>query len=283
MNSINSNEENQNNKKLCTVYMISDSSGETVSTVMKSIAAQLLGIKIESYLYPLVQSKNQIDEILEEAHEQNAVILCTMADESLFTYLVQNAKAKGIICIEILSKIIKELARYFEAKIIRGTKNHHNDNYFYRMDAINFALEHDDGQGLETISDADIVIVGLSRTSKSPTSIYLANMGYKVANVPFIVGIQENLPKELLNLISKKFIIALSIDSQRLMLVRQERVNHLSNNMKMNYIDISSIDDENKIANAFYKKEGWPVIDVTDRSVEEIAALIIQKYNSFIK
>jgi regulator of PEP synthase PpsR (kinase-PPPase family) len=268
-------------ERICDVYMISDSSGETVSVVLRAVAAQLVGVRIEGHLYPLVKSYQQIDEVLNHAQEQNGVILCTMADDDLFDYLVQNAKRRKLVCIEILSKIIKELARYFEVTIDRGARQSYMESdYFCRINAINFTLEHDDGQGLDSISKADIILVGVSRSSKSPTSVYLANRGYKVANIPFIPSLENPLPEELLKA-NNKLIVALSIDSDRLMSVRKQRMKHMHHDLRVDYVDIKLIVDENRQANTFYNKMGWPAVDVTDRSVEEIAAMIIQYHNRY--
>ena len=266
--------------RICDVYMISDSSGETASVVLRAVAAQLVGVRIEGHLYPLVKSYQQIDEVLNHAQEKNGVILCTMADNDLFDYLVQNAKLRKLVCIEILSKIIKELARYFEATIDRGARQSYMEgDYFRRIDSINFTLEHDDGQGLDSIHKADIILVGVSRSSKSPTSVYLANRGYKVANIPFISDLENPLPEELLELKKNKLVVALSINPDRLMSVRKQRMKHMHNDLRVDYVDIRLIIDESKKANTFYNRMGWPSVDVTDRSVEEIAAMIIQYHN----
>jgi len=272
--------EESSNDRICDVYMISDSSGETASVVLRAVAAQLVGVRIEGHLYPLVKSYQQIDEVLNHAQERNGVILCTMADNDLFDYLVQNAKLKKLVCIEILSRIIKELARYFEAKIDRGARQSYMEgDYFRRIDAINFTLEHDDGQGLDSVHKADIILVGVSRSSKSPTSVYLANRGYKVANIPFISELENPLPTELLELKKNKLVIGLLINPDRLMSVRKQRMKNMHNDLRVDYVDIRVIVEESKKANIFYNRMGWPTVDVTDRSVEEIAAMIIQYHN----
>lgn len=272
--------EESSNDRICDVYMISDSSGETASVVLRAVAAQLVGVRIEGHLYPLVKSYQQIDEVLNHAQERNGVILCTMADNDLFDYLVQNAKLKKLVCIEILSKIIKELARYFEAKIDRGARQSYMEgDYFRRIDAINFTLEHDDGQGLDSINKADIILVGVSRSSKSPTSVYLANRGYKVANIPFISELENPLPEEFLCLKKNKLVVGLLINPDRLMSVRKQRMKNMHNDLRVDYVDIRLIIDESRKANTFYNRMGWPTVDVTDRSVEEISAMIIQYHN----
>jgi regulator of PEP synthase PpsR (kinase-PPPase family) len=265
--------------KSCNVYMISDSSGETASVVLRSIESQLSGVKLNDFLCPLVKNNEQIDEIVRLAKENNGIILCTLSDEKLFKYLYSECKKYDILCIEILWRIIKEMANFFQANILRGARpKFDDDSYFDRIEAINYTLQHDDGQSLYTIKDADIILVGVSRSSKSPTSVYLANRGYKVANIPFVSGIE--LPEELMSL-HNKLIIGLSINPDRLLSVRKERMKNLHLDLRSNYVDIVNIIDENKEANLIYIKNNWPIIDVTERSIEEISAMIIQHYNRF--
>ena len=278
-----SNSNQYSTDKIRVVYMISDSSGETVSVILRAVAAQLIGVKIEAHLYPLIKTTQQIDEVLKYADENNGVILCTMADDYLFGYLVDNAKEKNIPCIEVLSRIIKEMARYFEATIDRGSRQTYIDsNYFERIGAINYTLEHDDGQSLTTLYQADIILVGISRTSKSPTSVYLSNRGYRVANVPFVHDLEEPLPSEVLK-IKNKLIVGFVIDPGRLTSIRRNRIKHIQSDLRMNYVDYQAVIHENRKAQNFYRKMNWPIIDVTERAVEETAAMIIQYHNKFLR
>lgn len=265
--------------KSCNVYIISDSSGETASVVLRSIESQLSGVKLNDFVHPLVKTNEQIDEVVALAKENNGIILCTISDEKMYKYLYSECKKHDIVCIEILWRIIKEMASFFQANIMRGGRPTFDDNaYFDRIEAINYTLQHDDGQSLYTIKNADIILVGVSRSSKSPTSVYLANRGYKVANIPFVSGI--DLPEELMCL-HHKMIIGLSINPDRLLSVRKERMKNLHLDLRSNYVDIEQIIAENKEANQIYIKNGWPVIDVTERSIEEISAMIIQYYNRY--
>ncbi len=269
--------------KICNVYVISDSSGETASVVLRSIESQLAEIKLNDYLYPLTKTKEQIDDIIIAAKENNGIILCTISDEGLFKYLYSECKKHEVLCIEILWRIIKEMANFFQTSILRGARPNFNDDseYFERIEAMNYALQHDDGQSLHTINNADIILVGVSRSSKSPVSVYLANRGYKVANIPFVSGI--DLPEELIEIANKKnkCIIGLSIDPNRLLSVRKERMRNLHIDLRSNYVSIEQIIEENRSANLIYKKYNWPVIDVTERSIEETSAIAIQYYNKY--
>ena len=265
--------------KSCNVYMISDSSGETTSVVLRAIESQLAGVKLNDFLYPLIKTNEQIDDIVQLAKENNGVILCTISDERLFKYLYSECRKYEIVCIEILWRIIKEMANFFQANILRGARPTFDDEaYFQRIEAINYTLQHDDGQSLFTIKNADIILVGVSRSSKSPTSVYLANRGYKVANIPFVSGIV--FPEELIEL-NHKFIVGLSINPDRLLSVRKERMRNLHIDMRSNYVDIEGIIAENEEASKIFTRNKWPVIDVTERSIEEISAMIIQYYNRF--
>ena len=263
--------------KSCDVYMISDSSGETASVVLRAIESQLCGVKLNDFLYPLVKTHEQIDDIIKLAKENNGIVLCTMSDEQLFKYLYSECKKYNILCIEILWRIIKEMANFFQTNILRGARpTFDDDSYFKRIEAINYTLQHDDGQCLHTVKDADIILIGVSRSSKSPTSVYLANRGYKVANIPFVHGF--DLPEELIDL-NHKLIVGLSINPDRLLSVRRERMKNLHLDLRSNYLDIENIIEENKEANRIYTKNNWPIIDVTERSIEEISAMIIQYCN----
>lgn len=265
------------------VYLISDSSGETVSVVLRAAASQLPEIKIIDHIFPLVKTNEQIDEILKDAMSNNGIIMCTIADQDLNSYLKQKSREHKIICLEVLSKIIKEMANYFKTAIShegRQFEMEEENPYLERAEAINYTIAHDDGQNVSTLYKADIILVGISRTSKSPTSIYLANRGYKVANVPIIPTIHG--PEELFNL-KNKCIIALVIDPERLMVVRKQRMRLISPDLNFDYTAIESIFEENEQSIAIYNKYRWPMIDVTEKSVEEIAALIIQYFNKYKK
>jgi len=268
--------------KICNVYVISDSSGETASVVLRSIESQLPEIKLNDFLYPLTKTNEQIDEIINAAKENSGIILCTISDKGLFKYLYSECKKHEILCIEILWRIIKEMADFFQTSILRGARPNFDDDsaYFERIEAMNYALHHDDGQSLHTIKNADIILVGVSRSSKSPVSVYLANRGYKVANVPFVSGI--DLPEELIDIAKTKCIIGLSIDPNRLLSVRKERMRNLHIDLRSNYVSIEQIIAENSEANSIFRKYGWPAIDVTERSIEEISAIAIQYFGRHI-
>ena len=270
-------------QKTVNVYLISDSSGETVSVVFRAASAQLPEVKIIDHISPLVRTNVQIDEIIHDIIKNNGIVMCTMADQDLLKYLQSECKKHKIPCIEVLTKIIKEMANYFKTVIsYDGRQFNLEDENFYseRIEAINYTITHDDGQSLLSANQADIIIVGISRTSKTPTSIYLANRGYKVANIPIIPGIGQKIDESLLK---NKFVIALTISPERLVRIRKQRLQHIYNNAHINYVDNDQIAYEVEQALMLYRQYNWPMIDVTDRSIEEASAIIIQYYNRFLK
>jgi regulator of PEP synthase PpsR (kinase-PPPase family) len=268
-------------QKECNVYLISDSSGETVSVIFWAISSQLPNLKMNHILFPLIKDFKKIDEILEKVNKNKGIILCTIADQDLLKYLKNESKKYDIQCWDLLDSLIKEIATSFDTEISSlGRKFIPNeDNFYYeRMHAINFTISHDDGQMLSSIDQADIIILGISRTSKTPTSIYLANRGLKVANIPIIKNFDFSYIKDLMQ---KKFVIALYNDPERLMLLRKQRMKN--SKINLNYIDFEEISKEAEWALSFYRKMNIMVIDVTDKAIEESAALILQYYNTYLK
>jgi regulator of PEP synthase PpsR (kinase-PPPase family) len=269
-------------QKDCNVYLISDSSGETVSVIFRSLASQLPNLKMKEFLFPLVKTFSQIDEILQKAtNDENGIILCTIINQDLLRYVKDRAEKNQIKCNDILDDLTKEIALHFDTEISYfGRKFIPNeDNFYYeRMHAINFTISHDDGQMISTIGEADIIILGISRTSKTPTSIYLANRGLKVANIPIIKDFDFSY---LDNLVKNKFVIALYNNPERLMALRKQRMK--TSKIKLSYIDYEEITKEAEWALNFYRKLRIPVIDVTDKAIEESAALILQHFNRNLK
>lgn len=269
-------------QKECNFYLISDSSGETVSVIFRSLASQLPNLKMNEFLFPLIKSFEQIDKILEKAvNDQDGIILCTIVDQDLLRYIKDQSEKNKIKCRDILDDLTKEIASHFDTEISHlGRKFIPNeDNFYYeRMHAINFTIAHDDGQMISTIDCADIIILGISRTSKTPTSIYLANRGLKVANIPIIKDFDFSYLEDL---IKTKFVVALYNNPERLMALRKQRMQ--SSKIQLSYVDYEEIAKEAEWALNFYRKLRVPVIDVTDKAIEESAALILQFFNRSLK
>lgn len=268
-------------QKECNTYLISDSSGETLSVVFRSLASQLPNLKMNEFLFPLVKDFKQIDEILKKVIENQGMILCTIVDQDLLVYLIGESERCNVKCKDILDDLTKEIADHFQTEISSlGRKFIPNEDnlYYKRMQAINFTIAHDDGQMISSIDCADIIILGISRTSKTPTSIYLANRGLKVANIPIIKDFDFSY---LTSLIKKNFFIALYSNPERLMILRKQRMQ----NSKMNlaYVDYEEISKEAEWALNFYRKMKIQIVDVTEKAIEESAALILQIYNRHLK
>ncbi|MBY0355508.1 MAG: kinase/pyrophosphorylase [Rickettsiales bacterium] len=259
------------------IHLISDSTGETVSSVCRAALAQFENIEPDEHIWSLVRTPNQMKKVLAGISENPGVVLYTLVDKELRDILKQHCHQHTLPCIPILSRVISELTAYLGIQTISqpGKQHELNDDYFSRVEAINYALAHDDGQATWELEEADMVVVGVSRTSKSPTCVYLAYRGFKAANVPFVSGVP--LPDGLAEL-KRPLVVGLTIDPDRLLQIRHTRLQSLTGKGETNYVDIEQIRDEVKESRKIYARYHWPVIDVTRRSVEETAATIIQYY-----
>lgn len=264
-------------KKTIHLYLVSDSTGETVLSVARSAFAHFEGFKIEEHLWSLVRTKGQIDKLSNQIQKNQGIVMFTIANEALQKYLREICVELQVLAIPILSEVVSTISSYLGVKAISQPGRQHamNEDYFSRINAINFSLAHDDGQSYFDISNADIILVGPSRTSKSPTSIYLAYRGYKTANIPFISG--QKLP-DILTTLEKPLIIGLLINSERLIEIRKTRLVNLNQSSNNNYIDYDAVDKELLQAKKLYQRYGWPIIEVTRKSVEETSANIIKLY-----
>ena len=257
------------------LHLISDSTGETVSSVARASLAQFDNVVAEEHVWSLVRTQGQLEKIITNLDTYQGLVMFTLVDPTLRETLRQACGKRGLPCIPILGHVIRELASYLdqEATGHTGAQYELGEDYFARIDAINYALEHDDGQATWELENADIVIVGPSRTSKSPTCVYLAYRGYKAANVPFVPGVP--LPENIIGL-KQPLMVGLTISGERLIDIRTTRLAAMNQDMRTDYIDEevvrAEIDDSKKL----FRSQGWPVIDVTRRSVEETATLMIQ-------
>lgn len=259
------------------VFLVSDSTGETVTNVSRSALAHFEDIEIEEHLWTLVRTKGQIDKLAKSLQKNHGIVMYTLVNEELQEYLRETCAKLQVLAIPVLAEVVATLSSYLGIKTINlpGRQHTMNEEYFTRINAINFALAHDDGQAYFDINKADIILIGPSRTSKSPTSIYLAYRGYKTANIPFVMG--QKLPDEIKN-IEKALVVGLVINPERLIEIRKNRIvsmNDISNN---NYVDCLKVEQEVVEAKRFFQQNRWPIIDVTRKSVEETAANIIKLY-----
>lgn len=270
-------------KKNIAIYLISDSSGETVSAVSEAVVAQFEDVaEITEYIWPLVRSTKQIDEILQEIKKQGGVIFYTIVDHDLRKYLEINCYSMNVICVSLLAQCLSAVARFLEIETpLTGAPGKHkvlDENYYRKIDVINYTVQHDDGQISWDYNDADILLFGVSRTSKSPTALYLAQRGYKTANIPII----KDTPITL-NSITKPVKVGLMISADVLEQIRSNRLMSLHSKhhiMQQNdvYMNLSDIQDELRYAKRIFLENNIPIIDVTRKAVEEIAAEIINIY-----
>ncbi len=257
------------------LHLVSDSTGETVSSVARATLAQFEGVHAEEHIWSLVRTKGQMEKIIAGLDSHPGIVMFTLVDAGLREALRQACAKRALPCIPILSHVVREFSSYLqeEATGAPGTQHELSEDYFTRVDAINFALEHDDGQATWELEQADIVIVGVSRTSKSPTCVYLAYRGFKAANVPFVPHVP--LP-ESVEALKQPLVVGLTISADRLLDIRKSRLMAMNQPTNTDYVNEDRVKEELEDTRKLYRKHGWPVIDVTRRSVEETAALIIQ-------
>jgi len=266
--------------KVYQVYQVSDSTGETLDRIFLAIKAQFKDFDCKTIHYSFTRTKNQINKIISQSKTQkNVIILYTVVDKSLSEYLVKETKANNIPCFEVLGTLISDFSKLLKKEASRLPSGQHalDDEYYKRIEAVQYTIAHDDGKIISDLNAADVILVGVSRTSKTPTSIYLANRGYKVANIPLIPE-RANLPDALIKEAKKKCIIGFVCDATRLSDVRRNRVQSLHENQRVDYKDKKKIMNELENSKKLFKKYNWPIIDVTRKSVEETAASIIKIY-----
>jgi len=261
------------------IYLISDSTGETLDRVFLAIKAQFKNIQYDVKSYFFTRTENQVDKIMEEAKKSdNAIILYTIVDTSLAKYLANKGDEKKIPCFSVLGNLIMNFSKLLNQKASHVPSGQHalNEEYYERIEAIQFTMAHDDGNLVEDIEKADLILLGVSRTSKTPTSIYLANRGYKTLNIPLVN--EQSIPESLKKNPKLSCVVGLTTEPQRLVDIRKNRMNALKEKENTNYTDIRKIEKEVSEAKKTFIKYKWPTIDVTRKSVEETAASIIKIY-----
>ena len=259
------------------VYLISDSTGETLDRIFLALKAQFNNIEYKVHPYSFTRTENQITKILEIAKKnENSIILYTIVDNNLAKFLANQSDDKGLPCFGVLGNLILSFSKLLNQKASHEPSGQHvlNEEYYQRIEAIQFTMNHDDGNLASEIGKSDIILLGVSRTSKTPTSIYLANKGYKTSNIPLIN--ENSLPKVLKDNPKISCVIGLNTEAERLVDVRKNRMNSLKETDNKKYTNIENIQKEIDDAKKIFKKYGWPTIDVTRKSVEETAASIIK-------
>ena len=261
------------------LHLVSDATGETVSSVVRACMVQFKGIEPVEHVWSLIRTKGQMNKVIAGIENEPGPVVFTLVDDELRQSLIEACRPLGVPCVPVIDPVIHALAATFGVEISGqpGLQHMLDAEYFSRIDAMNFALGHDDGQGTAHLEDAVIILVGVSRTSKTPTCMYLANRGIKAANVPVVPGCP--LPGELLEA-RRPLIIGLTKDPARLVQVRRNRLRMISgsDDEVADYIDPDTVREEVAFARRIFAKNNWPVIDVTRRSIEETAASILTYY-----
>ncbi len=259
------------------IYLISDSTGETLERIFLALKAQFKNIEYKIHSYSFTRTENQILKILEDAQtNNNSIILYTIVDNNLAKYLANTSGDKKIPCFGVLGNLILNFSKILNQKASHEPSGQHilNEEYYDRIEAIQFTMNHDDGNLLNDIDKSDIVLVGVSRTSKTPTSIYLANKGFRTSNIPLVN--ENSLPEKLKKDPHFTCVVGLSTEPERLADLRKNRMNSLREKENTEYTNLDNIKDEVLKAKKTFQKYKWPVIDVTRKSVEETAASIIK-------
>jgi regulator of PEP synthase PpsR (kinase-PPPase family) len=258
------------------LHLVSDSTGETLITVARAVAAQYANVTPVEHVYPLVRSQKQLDRVLTEIEEAPGIVLFTLLEKDLVGRLEAKCQEINSPSLSIIGPVMQLFQAYLGASTTGrvGAQHTLNAEYFKRIDALNYSMMHDDGQHVEGLEEADVVLVGVSRTSKTPTSIYLANRGVRTANVPLVPGIP--IPQQLETL-KKPLVVSLHATPERLIQIRQNRLLSLgADSGNEDYIDRQSVTEEVTFARRLSAKYGWPLLEVTRRSIEETAAAIMK-------
>ena len=264
------------------IYLISDSTGETLDRIFTAIKAQFKNIDYNVLTYSFTRTENQILKILLEAEKNsNSIILYSIVDSNLAKYLAKISNEKKIPCFGVLGDLILTFSKLLNQKASHQPSGQYtlNDEYYKRIEAIQFTMNHDDGNLVKDIKKSDIILLGVSRTSKTPTAIYLANKGFKTSNIPLIN--ENSIPKLLKENPKLACVVGLNTEPERLVDLRKNRMNTLKETENKSYTDINKIKKEVEDAKKTFKKFMWPTIDVTRKSVEETAASVIKIYEIF--
>ena len=266
------------------IFLISDSTGETLDRIFLAIKAQFKNIDYKIHTYSFTRTENQILKILSDAiKKENSIILYSIVDSNLAKYLANTSSEKKIPCFGVLGDLILSFSKLLNQKASHLPSGQYalNEEYYERIEAIQFTMNHDDGNLLKEINKSQIILLGVSRTSKTPTSIYLANKGFKTSNIPLVN--ENSIPKALRENPKLACVVGLSTEPERLSEIRKNRMNSLKETENKMYTNLDNIKKEVETAKNTFKKYKWPTIDVTRKSVEETAASIIKIYEIYKK
>lgn len=261
------------------LHLLSDSTGETLEMIAKAALAQFDAAEVTRHFWPMVRSRQHLDRIMDEFKANPGLVLYTLVNPEIRGRLEERCRTLGLPHVAALDAVTSALEERLgqQAQGRPGKQHKMDEAYFERVEAIQFTIAHDDGIGWENWEEADIVLAGVSRTSKTPTSIYLANRGFRVANIPLVV---ESPPPSSLYQLKNPMVVGLTTAPQRLVQVRRNRLLALNEKANTAYVDNERVENEVAFARRMFADNGWPVIDVTRRSIEETAAAVINLYNA---
>ena len=266
-------------RNLYQIYLISDSTGETLDRIFLALKAQFPNFEYETNHFSFTRTESQTLSILKQAKkEKNSIILYTIVNSKLAKYLTEKAYERNIPCFGVLGDLILNFSKVLNQKASHEPSGLHilNEEYYDRIEAIQFTMNHDDGNQTEDIEKSDIILLGVSRTSKTPTSIYLANRGFKTSNIPLVN--KNSIPSKVTQKNFTPCVVGLVTEAERLYDLRKNRLTSLKEDQNSEYVNIDKINDELRSARKIFKENNWPTIDVTRKSVEETAASVIKIY-----
>ena len=264
-------------RNLYQIYLISDSTGETLDRIFLALKAQFPNFEYETNHFSFTRTESQTLSILKQAKEdKNSIILYTIVNSKLAKYLTEKAYERNIPCFGVLGDLILNFSKVLNQKASHQPSGQHilNEEYYDRIEAIQFTMNHDDGNQTDDIEKSDIILLGVSRTSKTPTSIYLANRGFKTSNIPLVN--KNSIPSKVTEKNFRPCVVGLVTEAERLYDLRKNRLNLLKEDQNSEYVNIEKIKDELNSARKLFKENNWPTIDVTRKSVEETAASVIK-------
>ncbi|MCB1651677.1 MAG: kinase/pyrophosphorylase [Alphaproteobacteria bacterium] len=271
--------EEKNESRKFYLHLLSDATGTTLLSLARACIAQFENVEPVQKFWPLVRTERQLERVIKKVREIPGPVIFTFVDENMRKRLQEACEEMGVPCVAVMDPIMRSLSSYLgiHARGVPGLQHAMDDAYFRRVEAVDYAMRHDDGRTLEGLREADVILVGVSRTSKTPTSVFLARRGIKAANIPLVPGV--DVPDEKLSL-AEPMYVGLVATPDRLMQLRRSRLNageapahpQFCENA---YLDFEAIEEEVRAARRMFSKKGWPVIDVTKRSIEETAAEIM--------
>ncbi len=264
------------------IYLISDSTGETLERIFLAIKAQFKNFNYKTHYYSFTRTENQISKILESSEKNsNSIVLYTIVENKLAKHLSDECNKKNIPCFGILGDLIISFSKLLDQKALNVPSRQHimDDEYYKKIEAIQFTMNHDDGNSIDDIDKSDIVLLGVSRTSKTPTSIYLANKGMKISNIPLVN--ENSVPDSLKKNPQKKCVVGLTAEPDRLVDLRKNRMQSIKDNESTEYTNLEKVQKEMEDARKLFQKYKWPSIDVTRKSVEETAASVLKIHDIF--